>query len=68
MSAEYYPHADLIDPISIIRRTPRLDLGQWTYSEERGECYRYEMGGWTVPDPAAVPDATAPDQNSLATS
>lgn len=55
VSAEYYPGADLIDPISIIRRTPRLDLGQWTYGHH-GECYQYAMGGWNVPDPVSMPN------------
>jgi len=84
VSAEYYPGNNLIDPVSIIRRTPRLDLGQWTYAMDgrpnhdgaalmqgvpyratgwakNDESYQYEMGGWTVPDPVAPPDAKAAD-------
>lgn len=32
VSVEYWPSDDIFDPISLIRRTPKRDLGQWTYS------------------------------------
>lgn len=42
VSPEYW-HADaLLDPISLLRRTPRLDLGQWTYAKG-GRVVRYAL-------------------------
>lgn len=59
-SVEIWPD-DTIDPIALLRRTPRLDLGQWTYARADGvQAYRYQMEDCPVPDPAGPPDAAAP--------
>ena len=60
VSPEWWPKGDLLEPISIIRRTPRLDLGQWCYTRN-GQRIRYAMGEWDMPDPVAAPDAAEAD-------
>lgn len=41
-SVEYLPRWGFFDPISLIKRAPMRDLGQWTY-QSRGLVLRYAM-------------------------
>lgn len=43
VSVERWPGADFFDPISILRVTPRQDLGQWTYERAPSGKVRYSM-------------------------
>lgn len=49
-SVEYWPDDKVFDPIALIRRTPRRDLGQWTYGRPLARKHsklrpvRYAMG------------------------
>lgn len=62
VSAEYYADADEIDAVALLRRAPKLDLGQWTYGRGSDEvCLRYEMESNMMGDPAAPPSQGAPD-------
>lgn len=52
-SVELWPTDKFFDPIALIRRTPRRDLGQWTYGRSRGATappIRYAMGEAPVAD------------------
>lgn len=40
-SIELYPASNDIDPISLIRRTPQRDLGQWVYSRDNHSYSRH---------------------------
>lgn len=43
ISVELWPKHKVVDPIALIRRTPRRDLPQWIYSREGDEVLRYSM-------------------------
>lgn len=45
VSIELWPRQGVIDPIALLRRTPRRDLGQWTYAAGHGPVLRYSMEG-----------------------
>lgn len=45
-SVERHVREKFFDPISLIKRTPALDIPQWTYAS-RDEVIRYEAGEWT---------------------
>jgi hypothetical protein len=42
VSPEYWHQDGILDPISLLRRTPKLDLGQWIY-RRKGRVCRYAM-------------------------
>jgi hypothetical protein len=55
VSPEYW-HADaILDPISLLRRTPKLDLGQWIYAK-RGRVIRYAMVENDMAEPPVLLD------------
>ena len=66
-SVEYWGRGDFLDPIALLKRTPELDLGQWTYHAAHPDRYRYSMeetpvDGTEVDGGATgVPDGGAPD-------
>lgn len=61
VSVERWPGADIFDPIAILVRTPRLDVGQWTYGRA-GARQRYSMEA-SMPDFApASPAGGLPGQ------
>ena len=49
VSVEYWPGDDIFDPISLIRRTPKRDLGQWTYAAG-SQRVRYEREAFMADD------------------
>jgi hypothetical protein len=51
-SVEWFPDDDSLPSVSLLRRAPRLDLGQWTYAAGGRACLRYAIDG---------PDGDAPD-------
>lgn len=56
VSIELWERHGVIDPISLLRRSPARDLGQWTYSRKDG-VLRYSMGDQMddMPDDAPPP-------------
>lgn len=73
-SADYYVDTDEITGVALLRRDPELDLGVLTYAREGVVC-RYltderTMNPDAMPktnpaDPAATPEADAPDEGFL---
>jgi hypothetical protein len=64
-SVEVWADDEFFDPISLLKRTPQLDLGQWTYGKGGGLKLRYSMddlelddrdGGRDMPPPAEGDD------------
>lgn len=60
-SIELWAEDRIIDPIALLRRTPKRDLGQWTYAREQNgkTIIRYSMGGHSMPFPAEEEDTGA---------
>lgn len=76
VSVEVWPEDWVIDPVALLRRTPRRDLPQWTYAlDNRGKPrLRYSMEDYSVaedlmtppPAPAAAPPAAEPSHEEMA--
>lgn len=52
VSVELWPAEDRFDPIALLRRTPELELGQWTYGKNRAgkQVIRYAMEMCNMPE------------------
>jgi len=65
VSPEYWPKDKILAPISLLRREPKLDLGQWVYGKQ-GRVVRYMMESdmaeerKPIDDRGAHPAATDP--------
>jgi hypothetical protein len=69
-SVEHWINSDFFDPIAIVRRTPKLDIPQWHYSEVSANVERYSRArpdlidtysveAEMADDPTGNPDAKA---------
>lgn len=61
-SVEHWINQDFLDPIALVKRTPKLDIPQWHYARRTGEVVnRYSMESDMAGDPTGTPDAAAPN-------
>lgn len=61
-SVEHWINQDFLDPIALVKRTPKLDIPQWHYTSRKGELVeRYSMESDMANDPTSAPDAAAPN-------
>lgn len=59
-SVEVWPDDDFFDPISLLKRTPQRDLGQWTYGKGGRLKLRYSMDDFDDRDDDGRGDAPPP--------
>jgi flagellar motility protein MotE (MotC chaperone) len=68
-SVELWPEDEFFDPIALIKKTPKRDLGQWIYRKRTGKTVlRYAMSDSVIEDPAQGGSSGMPTPSSPSTS